>query len=645
MTNHKIFLWVFMIFCMSGIAQALISDSIIGHYNHDISTIVGGVLSVSSLPIKDNGTISGALFYPVGKLNGALYFDGSNDQVRIAAMKTSNLSFSVSLWTNSTHTGNYDYIISKKGEAAGDWFIRYQNTNAIRFGIWNGSVTGLVTVTTPLTTYHNGNYYFLAMTYDGTNMTAYVDGAYIGSVQANMEAMSTCNEVMIGDIDADCNGVGTGTFELLGTVDEVSLWNRSLSAAEVSAIYDLENHFSTYPFSPLISINSIINDSNYSASHDLSYINFSYDYAKEGNCSLYVNNVMNATNQTVTNGTALIYPSGPFATGYYNVSIQCTTVYDPGTSSNYSFYADTSFPSCNFPSSILVENNNYTFNVTCTDENFFSLNITCFNNNWSHVISGLNVLEFNLTNNTVFNESDICSYEYCDGHTLWSIDKSWDNVIDKNKVEFLKKSRLMGVLVSSDVESKISVIKKKDRVSFVIDFSKNVSDVVLNMTFPSDSLYYFKDKKYEGWVVDSVNKLWFDLNNNAGIKDFVVKRDSANTFLFYFKLGKDKRVEFDSIGELNCVNGFFNVIIEEDYVFVPGVCPSELSDVMLMLGLLGFGVCLMFLGIAWQARFFGVFGCLLLMVLSWSLAACSLGGGLVFGCFAVVGILWFSLKA
>jgi hypothetical protein len=67
----------------------------------------------------------------------------------------------------------------------------------------------------------------LAVTYDGTNMRLYVNGALVRSVLRSGAILSSAGALHIGG-----NEVWGGEF-YAGLIDEVRIYNRALSAEEI----------------------------------------------------------------------------------------------------------------------------------------------------------------------------------------------------------------------------------------------------------------------------------------------------------------------------------------------------------------------------------------------------------------------------
>ena len=77
-----------------------------------------------------------------------------------------------------------------------------------------------------------GSWHHLVGTYDGSYVRIYVDGSEVGTgtAQTNSLYTNTGNGVMIGGLDA--------SYLANGNIDEIAVWSRVLSGAEVTTLYN-----------------------------------------------------------------------------------------------------------------------------------------------------------------------------------------------------------------------------------------------------------------------------------------------------------------------------------------------------------------------------------------------------------------------
>jgi hypothetical protein len=102
---------------------------------------------------------------------------------------------------------------------------------------WSGSVTPITS--SPIKV-NDGAFHFVAVTYDGANELVYLDGALIGSSpQFTQMGYATNYGYQIGTGDTMGWPAGNGGyFYFQGLIDEVEIFNRVLSQAEVQLIFN-----------------------------------------------------------------------------------------------------------------------------------------------------------------------------------------------------------------------------------------------------------------------------------------------------------------------------------------------------------------------------------------------------------------------
>ena len=182
-----------------------------------------------------NGTEVGAPTYAAGQIGQAISLDGTTGQYASVANDpaiTITGSMSISAWVNMELTGDGFQRIAAKatgGSGAGGYAL-YVNTNGqprVAFGgtQTTGAATGLITAST---------WHHVVGTWDGTSARVYVDGAVVDTQAAGSGPGSSTADLHIG---ADPSFPGLRDFK--GLLDEVAIWSRALSDAEVKAAYEI----------------------------------------------------------------------------------------------------------------------------------------------------------------------------------------------------------------------------------------------------------------------------------------------------------------------------------------------------------------------------------------------------------------------
>jgi hypothetical protein len=185
------------------------------------------------------GVLSGGVSWVQGVFGPGLAFDGQSGQVKV----TDNLALepakavTVSAWVEHEGSpGAYRYIVAKGGNGC----------IAASYGLYSGPNGGLEFYTAQQhgTVYArspdagqrvwDGQWHLAVGTYDGTTVRLYVDGIQVGSGTSwpgSLEyLLPNANDFYIG------NYPSCAPHWFLGDIDDVSVWDRALSASEIKAL-------------------------------------------------------------------------------------------------------------------------------------------------------------------------------------------------------------------------------------------------------------------------------------------------------------------------------------------------------------------------------------------------------------------------
>ncbi len=175
----------------------------------------------------NTGSITGATWTMNGRFGKALVFNGTNSRVFVNASSSLNFTAGMSLeaWVFPTaaQTGNRTIIYREQDVA----YLRASQAARARVPAGGGTIGGTVLQTTGSTALALNTWQFLTVTYDGTILRLYVNGTQVASGTATGALATSLNPLWIG---------GNNPFGeyFQGRIDEVRVYNRALSAAEIA---------------------------------------------------------------------------------------------------------------------------------------------------------------------------------------------------------------------------------------------------------------------------------------------------------------------------------------------------------------------------------------------------------------------------
>ncbi len=189
-----------------------------------------------SMDGNDGVLLDGVGFAP-GMVGQAFQFDGDNDRDSIPHAPNQNLDsrFTVDAWVNPSSSGHGRPVLQKRtpGNTGGFTFETTHEpsgaNNGLQFGVW--STGGFALATTPADVLSLQVWHHVAATYDGSMMRIFVDGVESGAAPLLGEILSSSEPLVIG------RNVVIPSFSWHGLIDEVHLFHRALSAAEILAIH------------------------------------------------------------------------------------------------------------------------------------------------------------------------------------------------------------------------------------------------------------------------------------------------------------------------------------------------------------------------------------------------------------------------
>jgi len=224
----------------SGVVEVKVSDALlnglVGWWKFDETS---GIVAYDSSGHGNDGNLTNGPTWTSGKIGGALHFDGLDDRLKLPHSLMNGLrDFSISLYFHeNANNSKYHHFVSVANSINSNNFV-YGLFASYKFTLNDG-------VTDNMIIEHQSNHAFqdwtsIIVTRDSTTTKLFVQGEFEAQGTHSGNSLSVSNNGLW--IGGDQDSVGGGFAEnqqLNGILDDVRIYNRTLSAAEVQALYQL----------------------------------------------------------------------------------------------------------------------------------------------------------------------------------------------------------------------------------------------------------------------------------------------------------------------------------------------------------------------------------------------------------------------
>lgn len=168
-----------------------------------------------------------------GAPNNAGFFNGSGTQIQVLDTPSLDPSvMSMAFWFNLSSYDGARQLVNKIGPNGSiSYGSEIRPTGNIYFRVSNdGSLAGLTDLASK-TVIQTGTWYHFAGTYDGSEMRLYINGNLETSTPKTGSVFNSATPLKIGRYDYFPGWV------FHGSIDEVAIWNRALTASEVGQLH------------------------------------------------------------------------------------------------------------------------------------------------------------------------------------------------------------------------------------------------------------------------------------------------------------------------------------------------------------------------------------------------------------------------
>lgn len=213
------------------------TKGLVGYWSfNDERTRNGYVLDLSGFDndgVLENGVVTGV----DGRVGESYEFDGKDDFVRVEESSEININSNLAVYgafnAYNLPFNGYGLILEKRRNSpskGGYALLGLNDGEKVRYEVVDSG--GASNFDSPITLSEN-LWYSSAMVYNGTHIRGYLDDDLQGTVSANI-ASSSGSDLFIGS-----RRNGGDNFD--GLLDEVRVYNRSLSQGEVQRLYEVRS--------------------------------------------------------------------------------------------------------------------------------------------------------------------------------------------------------------------------------------------------------------------------------------------------------------------------------------------------------------------------------------------------------------------
>jgi len=195
------------------------------------------------MPYKGADTNKGVQFVGTGSTS----FDGTNDYVSVADSNdlsfgdgSTDSAFSISAWVNMTDASGFWIVEKGVQETAGEYLLGCNNSDHLDFYLYDESSNAYeyIYVNASIMTPLEGQWIHIAATYNGVGGTSANAGQeiYINGVLQTVTRSDSGSYVAMENLGAELKIGVQGTTYGEGSIKNVAIWNRALTATEIQNV-------------------------------------------------------------------------------------------------------------------------------------------------------------------------------------------------------------------------------------------------------------------------------------------------------------------------------------------------------------------------------------------------------------------------
>ncbi len=489
-----------------------------------------------------------------GRINNGTNLTESSSQFlsRAPGSLYPDLPFSFNVWINPTSFTDFATVVSKDSSSGGRRryeLLRLDPSDAARITVHDGG--GTARASTSSSAMPVGSFTMLTFVANGVNLTLYFNG----SVEGTPPALTTLDNS--GEQEFFLGVVGAEFWD--GIIDEASLWNRSLSPAEIIQLYnDGSGIQQTSDFGPTTTLNSPVNAFNTTNQ----IINFNGTFSGESvlaNVTLFIDGILNETNSSGINSTNYLFTK-TIADGNHNWTYEVCDEFDCDTATTRTFTVDTTpIITVNSPTNTTFTTSTIFFNATTNKTigswivNYNGTNVTLSDINTSLTVEdgfhqlllyadnsvsgifGLNdTIFFTVDTTPIINVTSPTNITFQDPTIFFNATTSL--VVDNFIINYNGSNVTIAINTSLEVEdgfhqlllyannSDTGIFGLNDSIFFTVDTTPTITvNSPTNTTFTTSTIFFnaTTNKTIGAWIVNynGTNVTLSDINTSLEVED------------------------------------------------------------------------------------------------------------------------------
>ena len=196
-----------------------------------------GTVAKDAIAFSDGDLYGGPVWSEDGKIDGALYFDGTDDYIDFGTKCSldGELDFTVMCWVKTDAATEQVLIQQRYDSYQGEYWMKVTSNGKVNFAVYNG---GYQFNFDSIKAVNDGQWHHVAVTRNGETGTIYIDGVADANASGEIKSLVSDLGVVVG-----FDKLGSDKY-FKGYLDDIRIYNVSLDAADLLNVVKAANALS-----------------------------------------------------------------------------------------------------------------------------------------------------------------------------------------------------------------------------------------------------------------------------------------------------------------------------------------------------------------------------------------------------------------